>query len=270
MPEDLNEELQFISSALQEMIQQFFLSLPAIISALVIFFLAIYASSLASRGVRRALRRRKVADQPMALMGKITYWSVFILGTVVALQQVGFNLTAFLTGLGVVGFTVGFALQDVSKNFVSGLILWVQQPFSIGELIEVAPFTGTVTAIDLRVTEIKTLDGRLVLIPNADVLTKPITNFSRAPLRMVEMNLGVAFNNDLETVRRVALQAVGELAGLRKDPPPSVNFMTISAAKVDLAVHYWVDTTQTTMPEAKDSGLKAIKAAFEQAGIEMV
>jgi small-conductance mechanosensitive channel len=95
-------------------------------------------------------------------------------GVVVSLQQVNFDVTAFLTGVGILGFTVGFALQDVSKNFVAGLLLLLQQPFVIGETIQVTGYTGEVTAITMRATEIKMEDGQLVMIPNATVFTSPI------------------------------------------------------------------------------------------------
>jgi len=97
-----------------------------------------------------------------------------ILGIIIALQQVNFNVTAFLTGVGILGFTVGFALQDVSKNFVAGLLLLLQQPFNIGETIQVAGYTGRVSAINMRATELGTHDGQIVLIPNATVFTSPI------------------------------------------------------------------------------------------------
>jgi small conductance mechanosensitive channel len=92
-------------------------------------------------------------------------------------------VTAFLTWLGIIGFTVGFALQDVMKNFAAGIILLIQKPFSVGEVIGVNGFDGTVLEITLRTTEMKALDGRLVTMPNADVLSNPIINYTRADRR---------------------------------------------------------------------------------------
>jgi small conductance mechanosensitive channel len=102
----------------------------------------------------------------------VVLWSITIAGTITALERF-FPVTAFLAGLGIIGFTVGFALQDIMKNFASGVILLLQQPFHVGETIGVKGFDGTVLAIDLRATEIKAADGRVVILPNADVLANP-------------------------------------------------------------------------------------------------
>jgi small conductance mechanosensitive channel len=194
---------------------------------------------------------------------------MIVLAITIALQQVGFNLTAFLTGLGIVGFTIGFALQDVSKNFVSGLLLLIQQPFNIGETIEVTGFTGTVISINLRATEMHTLDGRVVLIPNADVFTNPITNFSRAVARRVALEVGVDYESDLEGVRQVAINAIGSVHGLLGTPPPQITFQAFGLSAIEMTVYYWIDTVQTDPATAKDEGLVAMKGAFARAGIHM-
>ncbi|OQY35105.1 MAG: hypothetical protein B6I38_01835, partial [Anaerolineaceae bacterium 4572_5.1] len=110
---------------------------------------------------------------------RTTRWAIIIWGLFLGLQQVEFNLTGFVTGLGIVGFTIGFAFQDIAKNFMAGMLLLLQQPFDIGDSIEVAGYAGTVTDIEIRSTALRTFDGRHVIIPNAEVFTGVITNFSR-------------------------------------------------------------------------------------------
>ncbi|MFN8404567.1 MAG: mechanosensitive ion channel, partial [Anaerolineales bacterium] len=141
--------------------------------------------------LRRALSRR---DPPLSvtnLLVQFVRWTIILAGTITALQRL-FDVTAFLAGLGIVGFTIGFALQDVMKNFTAGVILLIQKPFSVGEVIGVKEFDGTVLAINLRTTELKALDGRLVSVPNADVLSNPIVNYTRAERRRVDVSVGVA------------------------------------------------------------------------------
>src|SRR5690606_24297674 len=122
MTEELQQALAELLRMLQEeVVARFLPALSNLIAALVIFALGIYLAGLASRAVRSALLRRKSSTQAVLMLTKIARWTVFILGLTAALQQLNFNLTAFLTGLGIVGFTIGFALQDVSKNFVSGI-----------------------------------------------------------------------------------------------------------------------------------------------------
>lgn len=263
------EEFSDLSETLNQMLINFINFLPSLIIALIVFIAGLYFAGLMSRLVRRGLERRKTDPEVSILLAKITRWAVIVLGTMAALQQVEFDVTAFLTGLGIVGFTIGFALQDVSKNFVAGLLLLIQQPFDVGDSIRVTDFAGTVMAIDLRATEIHTFDGQVVLIPNADVFTNPITNFTRATKRRVEIQVGVAYGSDLAEVTRLALEAVSSVPGLLMDPEPVVHFQGFGASSIDLTVFYWIDTGQTDLFTAKDIGLQQLKQSIERAGIEI-
>ena len=253
----------------QNLLIKFIDFLPALITALVVFFASLYLAGVSSNVVSRALKRREADPEIVSLGSKITRWAVIILGILVALQQINFNVTAFLAGLGIVGFTVGFALQDVSKNLVAGVLLLIQQPFDIGDSINVAGFSGYVIAIDLRATEIHTYDGQVVFIPNGEVFTNPITNITRASKRRVEVSAGVAYESDPDMVRKVALEAMASIPGLLVDPAPFVRFQSFGGSTFDLAVFYWIDTGQTDPVAAKDAGLVALKNAFTKAGINM-
>jgi small conductance mechanosensitive channel len=226
-------------------------------------------ASLVRRSLKKTLERRQIRPQVISTLSKITYWSIIILGITISLQQVGFNLTAFLAGLGIAGFTIGFALQDVSKNFVAGLLLILQEPFETGEVIEVNGYTGKVIEVEMRATQIRTLDGLVVLIPNADVFTNAITNYTRSGVRRVDLSIGVAYEHDPDKVRRQALAAITAIPGLLNEPAPQVIFNNFGGATFDLVLNFWIDTREISPLEAKDAGLVAVKAAFENSGIEM-
>jgi small conductance mechanosensitive channel len=262
-------DAQTIVGPFQQLLVRFIDAIPGLIAAVVVIILTIWAAALVGRAVSGGLRRRSASEQATLLVTKISRWTVMVLGFMVALQQVGFNLTTFLTGLGIAGFTIGFALQDISKNFVAGIILLIQQPFSVGEAILVTDIGGIVKVIDLRATELHTWDGQVVLIPNATFLTNPITNFSRATRRRVEIPIGVDYSSDMETVRRVALEAVQGIEGRLEDPAPQILFQGYGDSTMDLTVFYWVDTTKTDPNVARDAGLLSIYAAFNRAGINM-
>jgi small conductance mechanosensitive channel len=265
----MTEQPQPLLSVLEQLVVDFLNLLPSLIAALVVFIIGLYLASIVKRIVIRRLEQRTKNPQPIQLISQITYWLIIMVVAIISLQMVGFNLTAFLAGLGIAGFTIGFALQDVSKNFIAGLLLLVQQPFNIDETIEVAGYTGTVMAIDIRATQIRTLDGRIVLIPNGDVFVNPITNFSQAESRRIEISSGVAYENNPANVRQIALQAISAIPGLLDEPVPEVRFQNFGSSTFDLTVYYWIDTNQTTVSAAKDAGLEAIKHAFEEAKIDM-
>lgn len=265
----MTEQPQPISEIFQQYIMDFLTLLPQLIAALVIFFVGLYLASLVRRLVKRNLEKRTDNIQPIDLLSQLAYWLTVILAVALSLQMIGFNLTAFLAGLGIAGFTIGFALQDVSKNFIAGLIMLIQQPFQIGDAIEVSDFIGTVLAIDLRATQIRTLDGRLVMIPNGEVFVKPITNFSEAESRRVEISTGVAYDSEPGAVRQTALSAVAAVPGFKSEPPPEALFENFGSSTFDLKVYYWIDTSLTSVPAAKDAGLEALKQAFERTQIDM-
>jgi small conductance mechanosensitive channel len=243
--------------------------LPKLIFSLVLFIVGLVLAGALARLVRGAVARREAGLELELLASKVTRWSIIILASLVALEQVDFNVSAFLAGLGILGFTVGFAIQDVSKNFVAGLLLLLQQPFNIGDGIKVGGFAGTVTSVDLRATGLATIDGREVLIPNAEVFTSAIEKYGRGEQRRVDVAAGVSYESDLEMVERVALEAIAEIPGVLQAPAPSVIFGNLGASTVDLVIYYWIDRTQIGVLRAQDVGIRNIKRAFENANIEM-
>ncbi len=243
--------------------------LPRLLASLVIVVISLYAAGLLARVVGAVLRQRKVDPELTLLLERITRWSLIALGLLMGLQQVGFQITAFLAGLGILGFTVGFALQDISRNLVAGILLLLMQPFDIGDAIEVQGYAGIVENVDLRATSIRTWDGRLVLIPNAEVFTGTLVNFTKTPRRRVEVQVGVAYDSDLEKVEQVALDAVRQLEGVVEDPEPFVVFHTFGESSVDLTVYFWIDTQVMSPLKAKSLGVRAVHQAFAEAGIEI-
>jgi len=254
---------------IQTLIAELIKFIPNVIAALVIFFLGFILAGFAVRVVGKALTRRETEGELIHLFSRITKWTVVGFFTITALEQVNFDLTAFLAGLGIVGFTVGFALQDVSKNFIAGLLLLLEQPFDIGEAIEVNGISGTVLTVDLRATEIRTFDGRIVLIPNADVFTSAITNFTRAVQRRINLAVGVAYGSDLEVVRETTLGAIQSIQGVLSDPAPQVVFGNFGESSIDYDLYFWIDTGQIGYFNATDAAVTGINEAFKRKGIEI-
>ena len=163
---------------LSEFVDKLVAEFPNILTALLIFFGSLYLARLLSDLLKKVLERRGADHEVTLLLGTIMRWSVVVAGVMTALQRF-FDVTAFLAGLGILGFTIGFALQNIMQNFVSGVILLIEQPFDVGDAVELNSYGGTVLTINLRTTEMRTFDGLIVMIPNADVLSNTITNYTR-------------------------------------------------------------------------------------------
>lgn len=240
-----------------------------LIAAIVLFGIALFLASFLSRKLEKFLTRRGVKEELKRLLTRLTRWSIWIGGGIWALSFVGFNVSAFIAGLGVTGLVLGFALQDISRNFTAGALLMLQEPFNFGDYIQVAGYEGTVTDIQLRATELLAPDGVKVLIPNGDVFTNTIRNFTKTNRRRVELTVGVAYDSDLEQVTRVALDAIREVPGLLNDPEPILFFHEFGDSAIVFSIRYWFDTTENDVFMARDIGVKAIKTAFEREGIEI-
>lgn len=245
--------------------------LPRLGLALLIVIIAYWVSRIVRRQVRRAMKRRDHDPELIVLLEMLTRWGILAFGIVIAAEQIApGQFSSLIAGLGVAGITIGFALQDVAKNFIAGLLLLIQQPFEIGDTIEVVSYGGTVLEISLRSTTIRTWDGRHVIIPNSEVYLNPIINFSAAPRRRIEITVGVAPNSDLDQVTRVALKALTDsVEGILQDPAPQIVFSNFGDFTIDFTAYYWIDTGEVGVLKATNEGVVAIKRAFEQEKIDM-
>lgn len=257
-------DLQF--QTLLEGIPEFLVRLG---TGILILLAAVLISSWLARLASRAVEQRQADDSASETLRRLIRWGVMIIGAVLAIEQVVPNVTSLLAGLGIAGFTIGFALQDVAKNFVAGVLLLVQKPFEIGDTIEVSGFTGTVVDISLRTTDMRELDGRYVIIPNGDVFVSPIVNLSRAPYRRVSVEIGVSYEADPDQVEQIALEAIRPIRGMLEEPEPEVAFEALGDSAVQATVRFWADMSEISYSQAQTDGLKAIKAAVERAGIDL-
>jgi len=255
---------QYLTQILDTVIK----SIPNLLTALVIFLLSLYLARLTGNLLKKALIKRNTSLSVTHLLSQTLRWTVTIFGIIFALQRF-YDVTAFLAGFGIIGFTVGFALQDVMKNFAAGIILLIQKPFREGDTITVTDYDGTVLAIDLRTTEIKTSDGRIVILPNADVLSHAIINYTRADRRRVELPIGVAYNSNPEQVRGIILDLIQSVPGFVSEPAPQVAFHTFNDLSIGLTVYFWIDTKLTNPLVAKDVAITKIKEAFEKQNVKI-
>jgi small conductance mechanosensitive channel len=254
---------------LQQFLDAILNLIPAVIAAVVVFLVTLFLASWLAKLVRRGLEKRQIRRELVILATRLTRWGVIIGGVIFSLQIVGFNVSAFVAGLGMTGLIIGFALQDISKNFSSGALLMVQEPFSLGDYISVAGHEGEVMDVQMRATELLSPDGLLVLIPNADVFTNTIINYTKTHRRRVSLTIGVAYDSDLQHVTETALQAIRAVPGLLNDPAPMLFFNEFGDSAINFTIRYWFSTDESSYFDAQDIGVKAIKQSFEREGIEI-
>jgi small conductance mechanosensitive channel len=245
------------------------LMLPEFVVAIFVVFAAAVIARFARSATFGILKRTSSYATVNNLLATIVYIIVLGTGLFTALGILGLDraVTSLLAGVGIVGLALGFAFQDLASNFIAGILLSIRRPFKEGDLIETNDHFGVVKEINLRSTKMRTLQGQLVIVPNADVFTHPVKNFSTSE-RRIDLEVGVAYGDDLRKVREVTLAAVKAVEGIRTDKPVDLYFTEFGDSSIDFIVRFWVDfARQPEYLSAKSEAIIAIKEAFDREGI---
>ena len=228
-----------------------------------------------SRGLRWLLQRvleTRRTPSFAAVMSKLAGWFLLSFSVIAAIVVVfpSVKPVNMLAGLGFFSVAAGFAFQDILENLLSGLLLILRQPFRSGDQITVGEISGTVQAITIRETRLKTFDGQLVLIPNRDVYKSVITVRTHFPSRRVSFVVGVAYENDAgEACRVIATALAEEVPRIDGTPEPEAVVTQLGVSTVEIEARFWCGPEQHDVVLAMDHAIRAVKTALDEAGIEM-
>ncbi len=216
--------------------------------------------------VKAAMQRNKHIDDTLthfvhAVISAIG-WIVIVCAVLV--YSLGVDLTAMLGGLAIGGFVVGFALKDTLGNLAAGVMLLFYRPFNLGDTVTISGETGDVMSLGMALTTLKIADGRIVTLPNGNVLGSAITNHTRMDQRRADVVVGISYDDDIDTAIKAILEALGQDPRVLQDPAPSVRITSLGASSVDLQVRPWVKTSDFW--QAKAEFHATVKRAVEGAG----
>lgn len=193
-----------------------------IFSAVLIFISARLRQLLISR----LLKRTKLDIGAQQAIGTVTRYVILFVGFLVILQTVGIDLTTLNVLAGAVGIGIGFGLQNIANNFISGLIIMFERPIKVGDRIEVGPVHGKVISIGARSTSIQTNDNIAIIVPNSKFISENVINWSFGDeLIRFKVPVGVGYDSDVELVSRLLVEAASENEDVVDSPPPSVRFL---------------------------------------------
>lgn len=257
------------SETLQLLLEDFINFIPHMITAIIIFVASLLGATPISRSVEAWAKERVQDPELEELLGRLARWSVWVIGTLLALDQVNFDVTGFVAGLGVAGLTVGFALQDVARNFVAGILLLVRQPFNIGDAVQVAGFSGSVLEIKARDTVLKTWDGEMVILSNTSVFENPIINYSALPLRRRTVGIGLGYGQDVNHALGVFRETIQGVEGVLDDPEVSLLVETLGDSSLQISARFWVNQETHDLFGVHSQVVQAINRAAEDENIEL-
>ncbi len=195
-------------------------------------------------------------------------FAVLAIGLVSALAAVGVNTASLLTSLGVAGLTLGFAARDALSNMISGLLIFWDRPFVIGDLVEVGGAYGRVERITLRSTRVVTPDGRMLAVPNTQIINTTVASYTNFPHLRLEVPVTIGTDQDLGRVRTILLDLVRGKEGFMGDPAPTVVVSQLNDYNVRVELWAWIRDERTHV-EARLELRERVFRALSEAGIDM-
>src|SRR5438552_3329777 len=208
---------------------------------LVLFCVVIVGERLFRRHfVIRILRRTHLAPAFQFTLGRVIGYGILALGFYISFQVVGINLSSLAILAGAVGVGLGFGLQNIISNFISGLIILAERPIAIGDRIEIGKVAGQVLELSLRSTTVVTNDNIAIIVPNADFITHSVTNWSyQDPRVRFRVPFGVAYGTDIPRLRKLMLEVADEHSKALKDPKPELFFSGFGDSSLNFELGVW-------------------------------
>ena len=241
---------------------------PRLVIALVIFALFYLGYRVLKFVLARVARRTGAEPTAATFLLTILKYVVLIIGLVMALEELGLGITTILEGLGVIGIALGFAAKDTLSNIIAGFFLFWDEPFVIGDLIEVSDEYGEVREITLRSTRIVTVDGKLISIPNSVIVNTKVRSYTMSPHLRLDIEVTIGVNEKIAAAREAILAIVTGDERFLIDPGPEVVVITLGDYYVKLALKVWLRDPRIHIP-VREELREGIKNALGSAGIVM-
>ena len=213
-----------------------------------VFVLILFSTRMVAKLTSRVVLKAVV--QPHLRMSKLmqdffvsmSSKLIYFIGILIAFSKIGLDLAPVLTGFGVAGIIIGFALQDTLSNFASGMMLLIYRPFDVGDLVEAGGVSGKVSSMSLVNTTIKTFDNQIIILPNSKIWGDVIKNVTHERLRRVDMVFGIGYEDSIEKAEKILAEIVDAHPAALKKPEPNIRVHTLGASSVDFIVRPWVKT----------------------------
>lgn len=228
---------------------------------------SIVIAVVVSRVLRRVIAHGIGSGFASIVMARLASYIVFLVGLFYALTALGVRVGPLIGALGLGGLVIALAMQRFVENFVSSIILQARRPFTIGDTVELDGHTGVVVDIDSRVTILQALDGTQVRVPNASVVSSTIVNLTREPIRRSTVEVGVAYDSDLQRAHEVLVGALSRVPRVLAEPPPVVNVTGFDDSSIGFSIFFWHRSDVPSELAARTDVSIAVHQALDDAGI---
>lgn len=267
----MSQIIDTVVNSLKDLLGSTVKVIPGLIGAVIVIFLTRYACQLAVRAAERIGEKVTPSKSLQSLLRKTAIITTWIFGIVLACLVAfpGFNLGDIVATLGLGSVAIGFAFQDIFKNFLSGILILIQRPFRIDDQIVIGDYEGTVEQIDIRVTRIRTYTGERILMPNSEVFTSAIRVRTAYSKRRTDLAVGVDYNTPLPRAKQILQRTIEGVEGVLNKPEPEIDLVGFGDSSIDFIVRYWTKPRQPDVRQAQTQAILAIKEALDAADISI-
>jgi small-conductance mechanosensitive channel len=247
------------------------ITLWSVVYFLLLIFLLFYITAKLRKWVVYSLLSNSKIDIGIRIaVGTIIRYIVLIIGIIVLLQSAGINLSAITVLAGALGVGIGFGLQNITNNFVSGIIILFERPIKVGDRIELGEVSGDVVNISMRSTTIVTNDNISIIVPNSDFISSKVINWSHTD-RNIRFNfpIGVSYNEDPQKVKKLLLEVAAQNKGVLNEPQPEVLFKGFGDSSLDFNLRVWTREYINRPYVLRSQIYYAVFEKFKEHGIEI-
>ena len=241
-----------------------------ILAAVIVIAIFVWATRWSKEIAYRWMFKQVADHGARNSLSVFTQYAVVVIGIVTLLKALGIDLTALAVLAGAIGVGIGFGLQTIANNFISGILLLIERPFRTGDIVNIGNNEGTVTHIGIRSLTVKTWDNMEVIIPNTDTVTSPFTNWTHQDtyVRTV-VYIGVAYKEDPHRIRQLIMQILDSHEAILSRPEADVFLDQFADSSVNFRVQYFIDVDKYNRLKIKSEVLLSIWDQFKQEGIEI-
>lgn len=245
---------------------------PVTTASILIFFLLLTFFILAGIFVRRAINRKifkrfNVDEGTSYTLSRITQYIIITIGVLISFNFVGINLSSLTVIFGLLSVGIGFGLQNVTSNFISGLIILFERPISVGDRVVVNDIEGDVIEINIRSTMVRTVNNISIVVPNSEFVSKDVINYSHGdPTYRLDVNVGVSYDSDLDTVLKALKEVALNNSSVMKNPEPEVHLIEFGDSSWNMQLRSWIPNVKN-YPKIRNELNQAIVRTFRQYNI---
>lgn len=236
-----------------------------IVAAIAIVIIGMIVARIVSNTVNRLMLARKIDATVADFLSALVRYGIIAFTLIAALGCVGVQTASVIAVLGAAGLAVGLALQGSLSNLAAGVLLVMFRPFRAGEYVDLGGVAGTVLNVQIFSTTMRTVDGKIVVIPNGKIIAGNIINFSREPVRRNEFIIGVAYDSDIDLVKKILTDIIQSEDRILKDREMTVRLNELGASSINFVVRVWSNSSD--LQSVYWDVLERIKREFDANGI---